>query len=220
MHFHKPNHLLESDVREALDYDPLIDPSRIEVKANDGMVTLTGTVYTYADLVGATEDTWSVGGVTAIDNDLLVGLVGAAVEDGAIAAAATDALDRDKFVPHGSVTPVVVDGWLTLNGEVRRHFQRKAAEFAVRRLDGVLGVTDDIKVSSGEPVPSDVADRINKAFRRNAIIDDSHIQVSSSNHTIYLDGTVDSYASMEEAEDTAWNAPGVDDVVDRMVITP
>jgi osmotically-inducible protein OsmY len=220
MHFHKPNHLLESDVKEALDYDPLLDPSRIEVKASDGMVTLSGTVYTYAELVEAAEDTWSVGGVTALDNELLVGLAGAAVEDSAIAAAATEALGRDKFVPHGSVTPVVLDGWLTLNGEVRRHFQRKAAEFSVRRVDGVLGVTDDIKVNSGEPIPSDVADRINKAFARNAIIDDSKIQVSNSGHTIYLDGTVDSYTAMEQAEDTAWDAPGVDDVVDRMVIVP
>ena len=184
------------------------------------MVTLTGTVYTYAELVGATEDTWTVGGVTGVDNELLVGLAGAAIEDAAVATAAAEALDRDRFVPHGSVTPVVLDGWLTLTGEVRRHIERKAAEFAVRRLEGVLGVTDDITVNSGEPIPTDVADRINKAFRRSAIIDESSIKVSSSGHTIYLDGTVGSYIAMQQAEETAWDAPGVDDVFDRMVIVP
>ena len=70
------------------------------------------------------------------------------------------------------------------------------------------------------PIPSDVADRINKAFRRNAIIDDSLIEVTNIGHTIYLDGTVGSHQARQEAEDTAWDAPGVTEVVDRLVIVP
>ena len=44
---HKPNNLLEFDVNEELDWDPLVDNSRIQVKANDGCVHLTGAVPTY-----------------------------------------------------------------------------------------------------------------------------------------------------------------------------
>jgi osmotically-inducible protein OsmY len=115
------------------------------------------------------------------------------------------------------VTPVTDHGWVTLTGQVRHHYERQAAKFAVSRVDGVLGVTDDVEISS-EPIPSDVADRINTAFRRNAIIDESMIDVTNSGHTIYLDGTVGSYSARAQAEDTAWDAPGVTEVVDRLVI--
>lgn len=216
---HKPNNLLEQDVKEELDWDPLLSADRIVVKANDGQVTLTGAVDFYADLLQATEDAWSVGGVRSVDNELLVGLLGEAIADADIAAACVATLDADRFVPKGAVTVAVDDGWVTLSGQVRRHYQRQAAKFAVRRVDGVLGVTDNIVLSS-EPVPADVADRINRAFRRNALIDDSLIEVSVKGHTVYLEGTAQSWASMEEAEDAAWAAPGVTEVIDDLVIVP
>ena len=216
---HKPNNLLELDVRDELEWDPVLDDSRVVVKADDGRVILTGTVPTYYDHTRAADDAWRVGGVRDVDNELLVGLIGGAVTDADIMVACKEALDADRFVPSGSVTATAVDGWVTLDGQVRRHFQRQAAEHAVRKVDGVLGVTDNVEISS-DPIPSDVADRINKALQRNAIIDDSLIDVSNTGHTIYLDGTIGSYAARWDAEEAAWAAPGVTDVVDRLVIVP
>ena len=222
---HKPNNLLELDVEDALDWDPVIDDTRVVVKANHGRVTLTGTVPSFYEATRASNDAWSVGGVVDVDNEIQVGLVGEAIADADIAADCAAALYANHAVPNGTdvpkgaVTATVTDGWVTLTGQVRNHFQRKTAELAVRRVDGVLGVTDNIEISS-QPIPSDVADRINKAFRRNAILDDSHIDVSNAGHTIYLDGTVGSYWAREEADNTAWAAPGVTQVVDRLVISP
>jgi osmotically-inducible protein OsmY len=215
----KPNNLLESDVQDELDWDPLFDNSRAIVKANDGNVTLTGAVDTYYDTILASDDAWSVGGVKSVDNELLVGLVGDAIADADVAADCLDAIDRDRFVPKGAVSVTVVDGWVTLSGEVRRHFQRMAAQHAVSRVDGVLGVTDNITLS-GDAMPGDVANRINKAFRRHAIIDDSLIEVSTSGHIVYLDGEVGSWYAMDEAADTAWEAQGVTEVVNRLVVVP
>jgi osmotically-inducible protein OsmY len=214
---HKPNNLLEHDVRDELDWDPILNDTRIEVKADDGRIILSGAVDTFADVELASLDAWSVGGVKDVDNELLVGLTGAAIADGDIAADCVAALDADKFVPHGAVGAEVIDGWVTLSGEVRRHYQRRAAERAVGRVSGVLGVTDQITLSD-EPIPADVAERINKAFDRNAIIDGSLIEVSNVGHTIYLDGTTTSWAAMDAAVDTAWSAPGVFEVVNRLVI--
>ncbi len=69
----KPNNLLEKDVNDELSWDPWLDDTQINVKADDGRVTLTGAVPTYADLVEATDKTWGVSGVTSVDNELLVG---------------------------------------------------------------------------------------------------------------------------------------------------
>jgi osmotically-inducible protein OsmY len=214
---HKPNNLLEFDVNDELEWDPQLDATRIVVKADEGRVTLTGSVPTLYQVQRATDDTMVVGGVKAIDNELLVGFVGEAINDGELAAAATSALDGDNLVPKGAVTADVLDGFMTLNGKVRHHFQRQAAEQAVRRVDGVLGITNHITLTS-EPIPSDVANRINKAFQRSAIIDDSKITVSNDGPMIYLDGTAATWTARQEAEDTAWSAPGVTQVVDRVAV--
>jgi osmotically-inducible protein OsmY len=214
---HKPNNILESDVRDELDWDPRFDDSRVDVKANGGVVTLTGDVNSYYDSTIAADDAWGIGGVVSVDNQLMVGLVGDGVADADLASACLDALDRDRQVPEGAVSVSAVDGWVTLTGEVRHHFQRQAANFAVSRVSGVVGVTDDITLTR-HAVPADVVDRINKAFQRDAIIDDSLIEVTTTDSTVYLDGTVGSWYAMDDAVDTAWEAPGVLDVVNRLVI--
>ncbi len=214
---HKPNNLLEADVADQLYWDPQLDNTRVVVSAKDGNITLTGAVPTYFELEQATEDAYMVGGVMDVDNELLVGPLGDAVTDGELAVAATAALDADKFVPKGAVNALVVDGWATLSGDVRHHFQRRAAEHAVGKVDGVLGISNRIAITT-DPIPSDVAFRINKAFARNAIIDNSTIEVTNVGPTVYLDGTATSWAAKREAEDTAWDAPGVVEVIDRLKV--
>ncbi len=213
----KSNKLLEFDVQQELDWDPELDDTRIVVAANDGNVTLTGSAPTYFDSIRAADDTFIVGGVRAVDNLLLVGPVGEMITDDRVATACVAALDAEKRVPKGAVTPDVSDGWVTLRGQVRHHYQRMAAEHAVGRVDGVLGIDDSVTITNG-PIPSDVADRIQKALKRNAVVDDSKIAVTNDGSTIYLDGTADSWMSRQEAEDTAWNAPGVTEVVDRLEV--
>jgi osmotically-inducible protein OsmY len=214
---HKPNHLLEFDVNEELEWDPQVDAMRIVVKADDGRVTLTGSVPTLYQVDRATDDARFVGGVKAVDNQLLVGRIGEAVNDAELAVAAASALDADNLVPSEAIAVGVLDGYATLSGKVRHQFQRQAAAHAVRRVDGVLGITNEVTLTT-EPLPGDVAERINKAFKRSAIIDDTKITVSNDGPTVYLDGTAASWTSRQEAEDTAWAAPGVTKVIDRVDI--
>ena len=216
---HKGNSVLELDVREELGWDPVLDDSRITVTANNGRVTLSGAVPTYYQMVLAGEDAWSVGGVSSVDNELLVGPLGDSVADAAIAEDAAAALDANSLVPEGAVSVEVTNGWVTLRGNVEYYYQRQEAEDVVSRVDGVRGITDEVLISS-DATAADVAASINRAFRRNAIIDESKIQVSVSGHTVFLDGTVDSWDAMGAATDTAWSAPGVTDVVNRLVLVP
>jgi osmotically-inducible protein OsmY len=215
----KPKKLLEMDVKDEFGWDPLLDASRIVVEANDGRITLRGVVPSYYESVLADEDASRIGGVTMVENQLLVGIVGQAVADAEVAADCMVALNSDRYVPQGSVSVEATDGWVTLSGEVRHHFQRRAAEHAVRGVGGVVGLTDDIGLTS-EPIASDVVDRIKRAFKRNAIIDDSLIEVTSDDHTVYLGGTVPDRFAMDEAVGTAWLAPGVREVVNRLLIVP
>jgi osmotically-inducible protein OsmY len=210
-----PNKLLKKDISDELSWDPWLDDSQISVKAEDGHVTLTGAVPTYSDLAVATDDAWGVSGVRSVDNELLVGPVAEALVDADIAARCLDALDEDRFVPKGAVTVGVSDAWVTLNGRVNRHFQRQAAKYAVQRVKGVRGITDKISISA-DPIPSDVCDRVEKALARKAVLKGSVVKVANIGSTIYLEGTTDSFLARQTAVDTAWAAPGVTDVVDRM----
>jgi len=214
---HKPDGLVADDVRDALDWDNAIDDARVIVQVKDGKVILNGAVHTYAELLKVVEDTKHVKGVRDIDNQLLVGPAGEAVTDAVLLEACEKALAGNPFVPKGAVSVAAIDGWVTLTGDVRHHYQRDAAEDAVSRQQGVTGITNELKMTPN-PIPSDVADRINKAFSWSSVLDDSVIKVSNQGSTVYLDGEVSSYLARETAEGAAWNAPGVGVVVDRLLV--
>jgi osmotically-inducible protein OsmY len=66
--------------------------------------------------------------------------------DSEIAEAALKAFSWDVQVPEKRLTLEVQNGFVTLKGEVNWHFQRKAAEENVRKLTGVVGVSNQITI--------------------------------------------------------------------------
>ena len=219
MTVHKPDGLLEYDVREMLSSDRLLDDGRVLVKVRAGLVSLSGAVGSFEESARAAQDTWSVPGVTGVDDRLWVGPVAGAIEDRMVRASCLRALDRESHVPTGSVSVSVEDGLVTLLGTAHHRFQAAAAKRAVATVDGVKGVVDNIIIVS-DPIPGDVAARIEGALRHKGIRLGAHIEVSGQDRTVFLDGRVGSWAALREAEDVAWNAPGVSHVVDRLVVAP
>lgn len=214
---HKPDHLLEAEVREELRWDPKLNDSRIVVKAHDGLIILSGAVDTFTEAQRALDDAGSIGGVKAVDNQLLVGPEGALATDSQIAADCMSALGAEALVPHGAVTAAVKDSRVTLSGKVHHDFQRRAARHAVAGVAGVAGVTDQLSLTD-EPIATDIAHRIDDALARKALLEGSHIQVTTTGHTVVLDGAARSRSALTEAVSTAWSAPGVTEVVDHLVV--
>ena len=89
----------------------------------------------------------------------------------------------------------------------------------MRALKGLKGVTNSIVVKP-RAEPTDIKKKIEEAFRRNAEIDAGRIQVETHAGEVILKGTVRSWVEREEAERTAWSAPGVVRVEDRIVVSP
>ena len=68
-----------------------------------------------------------------------------------IRAEVANVLHWDLAIPRHSVTAKVDGGWVTLQGRVERAYQRSCAEADVRRVPGVIGVTNEIFVrAAGE----------------------------------------------------------------------
>ncbi|HEX3830611.1 MAG TPA: BON domain-containing protein [Solirubrobacteraceae bacterium] len=133
-----------------LDRDPRIPESlEIAVAADDGIVTLRGTVESFSQRRAAGQDAKKVEGVYDVDNELNVSLTGAnRRDDDEIRGAALQGLIWDVDVPSDFVDVKVDDGWVTLKGNVSYQFESDAAYDDVASLYGVLGVTNQIVVSN------------------------------------------------------------------------
>jgi osmotically-inducible protein OsmY len=211
---------LKQNVQNALDWDPSIDPADIGVSTDEGVVTLRGTVRTFAEKFEAERVALGIFGVKGVANDLTVHLPTMFERtDTEIAQAAVTALKSNIVVPAGRVTVTVADGWITLKGNVEWQYQKDAAAQCVRPLFGVKGVSNTIAL---EPhvKPIEVRDKIEAAFKRSAEVDARRINVNASDGKVILSGNVRSYAERQEAERAAWAAPGVRQVEDRLAIVP
>jgi osmotically-inducible protein OsmY len=216
----KTDNQLQEDVLFELDYEPSVDASRIGVTVKDGIVSLSGTVTNYAEKYAAVQAARRVAGVRAVTDEMKVQLPSLHVRNDAdIAKAALSALEWNVWVPRHSIELRVDDGWITLEGEVKFYHQKNAAEFSVRHLTGVTGVSNLIVVKRPLVSSSEVKTTIESALRRGAETEADHIEVDVEDQKVTLRGTVSSWAERQEAERAAWSAPGVCAVVDHLVIS-
>ena len=212
--------LLKQHVENALEWEPSLDDRDIAVAAADGVVTLRGTVRTYAEKLNAEKTALRIFGAKGVANDLEVHIPDALVRtDTEIAQAAATALKWNSTAGLERVTIAVTNGWIRLSGAVDWQYQREAAARVMRELTGVKGIMNNIAV---QPVVKtiDLRDKIEAAFKRSAEIDARRIQVSSEDGKVILSGNVRSWAEREEAERAAWGAPGVKQVDDRLAVVP
>jgi osmotically-inducible protein OsmY len=211
---------IERDVIEELEWNPDIDADDIAVSVKDGVVALAGYVKSFVDKYEAEAAAKRVNGVVGVANDIEVRLPGVDQRpDPDIARDAVGAIKSQLPISWERIKVVVKDGWVTLEGQFEWQYQRSTAEMAVRRIRGVKGVTNSI-VLKPRAEPTEIKRKIQEAFRRNAEIDANRITVEANGSEVILKGTVRSWIEREEAERTAWSAPGVIKVEDRIVVSP
>jgi osmotically-inducible protein OsmY len=181
-------------------------------------VTLSGSVPYYAEKWVAEGATQRVEGVKAIAEGLEINLSGVHKrKDTDIAQAIVSALAWHVWVP-STVQATVENGWVTLTGSVTWEFERSSAENAVRYLSGVKGVANNISLKPTVQ-PNSVKDAIEKALKRDAEIDAAHITVKTDGSKVTLTGTISSWTERGQASSAAWNAPGVTEVENDLVVS-
>jgi osmotically-inducible protein OsmY len=215
----KSNSELQQDVIDELRWDPSTRDCEIGVSARDGVVTLSGEVASYAQKLAAEAAAERVAGVRALAEDLKVKLPSMLERsDTDLAHACLNALKWDVDVPDDRLQLKVENGWVTVEGTVSTHFQRQAAERAVRYLTGVKGIINHAVVKPAGVSTTEVGRKIKAALHRSAELDASRIQVETHDGRVTLKGTVRSWAERTDAERAAWSAPGVTAIDDQIVV--
>lgn len=209
---------LRQAVIDELEWDPSFNAQHIGVAVEDGVVTLTGHVASYIERLAAEKAVKRVKGVRAIAEEIEVRFPSdKKTSDDQIARRSLDVIAWDSTIPKDKIQIKVQNGFVTLTGEVDWFYQRDDAEAAVRKLTGVKGLSNEIKVKP-QVRGTDIKQRIETALKRNAEVEADGIKVTVQEGRVILDGKVKAWYERELAERTAWSAPGVISVEDRISV--
>lgn len=214
----KINEDLQRDVQEAIKWEPLLNAAEIGVTAKDGIITLTGVVDSYAKKSEAEKAAKSVVGVKAVVEKIQLQFGSCdKTDDNQIATSILNSFNWNWKISNDNVKVKVEDGWVTLDGELQWNYQKEAAQNSATNIIGVKGVTNNIKIKS-ETHDEIEKKNIESAIARNWSINNLDIQVTVAGTKVILNGTVFSVYQKDEAARIAWNAPGVWNVDNEIVI--
>ncbi len=201
---------------DELGWHALIDATQLDVSVVDGVVTVVGTVPSVAAKLVVLDAIESIGGVHDIVSEIDVHPAGFTRSDDEIGQVLGKFLEWDALVPADEITHHVVDGWVTLEGEVPTARQRDEAERVVNHVLGVRGVTNRLDVVDSALTPIDVRASIEAALERRALRAADHIDVMVDDRTVTLRGSVQSHLEKRAVVGAASHAAGVEVLCDDL----
>ena len=218
---------IRADIESRFRWDRLINDGLIRVKVAAGRVTLEGIVGSAAERRRAERSAW-VAGVKNVEGkalevewwakrqDLRRNKYGHR-SDSQVAQAIRDALALDPRVESAGVIPTVDSGTATLAGHVRSPAAKMAAQALARNTVGVDRVQNQLEVVPRKPVADHLLrDRVHNALLYDAVTDAYQIDVTSSDATVTLSGTVDNSFERARAGEVAASVAGVKRVENRL----
>ena len=217
----KSDNELKTQVTRELKWDSRIGWAEIGVEVNEGVVTLTGTVTSYAKKLAAQKAAHRIAGVLDVANEIVVAPSGDLIRtDEDIARAVRHVLEWDALVPDERIKSTVSDGWVTLEGDVDLWRERDDAERTVLRLEGVIGVTNRIKVAPQQVDPKDLREQIEDALERRADRQAERLRIEVTGGEVDLSGRVHSWQEKRAIIGSISHAPGVAVVKDHLRVDP
>jgi osmotically-inducible protein OsmY len=212
---------IKNQVLRELKWDSRIGWSQIGVEVMEGVVTLTGVVSSYAQKLAAQDAAHRINGVLDVANDVKVKPEGLFVRgDAEIALAVRHVLEWDALVPDERIKSTVSDGWVTLEGNVDFWQQREDAELSVLRLEGVIGVTNEITVAPKKVDAKELREEIEYALERRADREAERLRIEVHDSAVDLFGRVHSWQEKRAVVGSISHAPGVSAIRDHLRIDP
>ena len=218
----KTDNEIQQDVACELAWDTSISPTEIGIAVKHGVVTLSGSVDTWAQVGAAEQAAHRVRGVLDVANDLVVSLPrGGHQTDADIAQAVRHALEWDVTVPDQDIRSTVSNGTVRLEGVVSFLNQCTDAERAVERLAGVKRVVNQIEVRPTESVNVEEARQaVAKALGRHAAREAAGIELRADGGTVSVTGVVRTLEEKAAVLGAVRGTRGVSGVTDALGVQP
>ncbi len=209
---------LRRTILDELEFLPHIDAAAIGVSIENGVVILNGHVGTYAEKIAAERAVKRVKGVRAVAEELKVRATTAVgFGDEVTASRCLDLLRWNTVVPDEQIQIKVQQAGVTLEGNVEWQHQKEAAQKAIQKLDGVVGL-NNLLVIRPKADAQDIKRLIEEALARSSDLNASKIRVVVEGNEVKLEGTVERWLERKEVEQAAWAVPGVTNVENRLLI--
>lgn len=217
----KSDREIQEDVLNELRWDSRVRQEEVGVEVDAGIVTLTGTVDSWAKKLAAKEAAHRVVGVRDVADDVRIKLPGSLQRtDTEIAKDVRFALEWEAFVPDQNIRSTVSDGLVTLEGQVNTLLQKQDAAWAIRGVRGVKGVNSWLTVAPVKADPVQLRKSIEQALERRAEREAERIGVTVEDGIVTLEGRVRSWPQRTAVLGAVSHAPGVREVRDRLSVNP
>ena len=217
----KSDEQIKKDVVDELYWDTRIDASKVNVSVNDGIVTLTGEVSTYGDILEARWAALRMEGVVDVIDSLEVQYLTppALPSDLEIQERATNLIVWDPDIDETKLTITVLNGVVTLEGAVDVSWKKPFVEEKVSRIRGIIGIENNLAVVPSMKITDQaIGEDIMDAFDRDFMIDPGKITATVNNGVVTLSGSVPNWTAYRLAEDDAFYTSGVIDVNNKLIV--
>lgn len=201
---------------------------KVDVKADNGAVTLTGTVPDRGQKVLAEDTVDDLPGVVSVSNQITVEPPSPEHSDGWIAFQIKSTLLMKAYVSAATTKVEVHDGVVTLGGTADNVAQKELTEFYASGVDGVKSVHNEIVVTPSnqpphETVSEDIDDASITAQMKYALL--SHratsalkTKVSTETGIVTIAGDAGSDAEIALVTELAESIKGVKSVHNEMTV--
>jgi len=200
---------------------------QVTVKANDGVVTLTGTVQDKDDRALAEDTVENLPGVVSVDNQVVVKSDYPVHSDEWISFKVRGELLVKANVSATSTNVEVKDGVVTLSGTVQNRAQKDLTEVYAKDIENVKAVRNNLVIVTPEPGSSTIGEdmddasitsQVKYALLSHRSTSALSTKVVTENAVVSISGVADSDAEKSLVTKLAQDTRGVKSVVNDMTV--
>jgi len=219
---------IEEAIKDAALYDPRVASFKISPEANQGWVTLRGTVDNLKAKMSAEKLAENTTGVLGVSNRIKVQPIDypSASE---IESSIEQALKNNAITDAYEILVEVRGGIATLSGVVDSYLEKTEAEWVVAAVEGVNEVNNQLRVHYpygyywygyypfydifhsplthvGNLIPDDelIAKHVEDEIWWSPYVDKDQVTITVNNGEVTLEGHVDSWKEYQKAAENAW----------------
>ncbi len=138
--------------------------------------------------------------------------------DDTITSWVNNSLNEDPRIVSTNINVKTYKGIVTLSGSVKNLAEKKFADLEAKKIQGVLGVINELAVIPIVRFDTDIAHDIQRRLINNAFIKAKGLDIAVSKGNVTISGTVPSRAEHVEAELLASEVRGVKSVINNLTI--